>query len=65
MARVGGRLYKTCTRLFSLAVGWNKLEIANAQISIGSVALFSFNGFGPKRSVHVFAKLVIFSPLFC
>ena len=35
---------------------YGKLEKADAQISIGSVILFLFNGFGPKRSVHVFAK---------
>ena len=42
VARVGGRLYTTvaCTRLFSLAVDWSKLEKADAQISIGSVVLF-------------------------
>ena len=52
-------------KAFPLAVTWSKLEKADPQISIGSVVLFSFNGFGPKRSVHVFPKLMIFFTTFC
>ena len=38
----GGRLHTTvaCTRLFSWAVRWNKLEKADAQISISLVVFF-------------------------
>ena len=39
-------------------MGWSKLEKVNAQMSIGFVVLFSFNGFGPKQLVHVFTKLI-------
>ena len=53
MARVGGLFYMTvvCTKLFSFALSWSKLEKADAQISIclGSVVFSLFNGYGPKR----------------
>ena len=66
VAKVGVRLHTTvaCTKLFSLTVNWSKLEKSDSQISIGPVVFFLFNGFVPKRLVHVFAKLMIFSTTF-
>ena len=42
VAKEGGRLYTTvaCTRLFSWAVSWNKLQKADAQTSISLVVFF-------------------------
>ena len=58
MVRVGVRLYTivACTRFFALVVSWNKLEKADAQISVGSVVFLLFNNFGLKRLTYVFAN---------